>query len=175
MIGRWRWSGTLLLLVLLAGCSSGQPTETQATLTPIPVSTQTDVAADGTALAADVTAVAVSGSENAYRFAVTVASPDTGCEQFADWWEVLSEDGVLIYRRVLLHSHVDEQPFTRSSGPVVISADTVVIVRAHMAPGGYGGAAMRGSVNGGFEPVEPDTGFAEGVESQPPLPEGCAF
>lgn len=44
----------------------------------------------------------------------------------------MSTDGKLLYRRVLLHSHVDEQPFTRSGGPVPIQTDSVVWVRAHM-------------------------------------------
>ena len=81
--------------------------------------------------AADVIGVQVSGAPGAYQFNVTIKSPDTGCQQYADWWEVVSEDGRLLYRRVLLHSHVDEQPFTRSGGPVPIQADTVVWVRAH--------------------------------------------
>ena len=36
---------------------------------------------------ADVTAVEVRGEEGAYTFSVTVSSPDTGCDQYADWWE----------------------------------------------------------------------------------------
>jgi hypothetical protein len=125
--------------------------------------------------AADVTAVAVSGSPGAYTFNVTVKSPDTGCQQYADWWEVVSEDGKLLYRRVLLHSHVDEQPFTRSGGPVLIKPDTVVWVRAHMNTTSYGGVAFKGSVKTGFKPAMPNAGFAVGLAKQPPLPEGCDF
>jgi hypothetical protein len=124
---------------------------------------------------ADVTAVHVSGGPGAYSFNVTVKSPDTGCKQYADWWEVVSEDGRLLYRRVLLHSHVDEQPFTRSGGPAPIQADTVVWVRAHMNPSGYGGVALKGSVKAGFKQAVPDAGFAAGLAKLPPLPEGCDF
>ena len=74
--------------------------------------------------AADVIDVSTSGQPGAYSFSVTVSSPDTGCEQYADWWEVVTEDGQLLYRRVLLHSHVAEQPFTRSGGPVDVTAET---------------------------------------------------
>ena len=119
--------------------------------------------------------VEVSGQANSYQFNVQVSSPDTGCDQYADWWEVLSEDGQLLYRRVLLHSHVSEQPFTRSGGPVSVDADTIVIVRAHMNVGGYGGAALRGSASSGFETVQLESGFAAEVEALDPLPEGCAF
>ena len=62
---------------------------------------------------ANVMEVQATGAPNAYQFEVKVSSPDTGCDQYADWWEVLSEDGQLIHRRVLLHSHVGGQPFTR--------------------------------------------------------------
>jgi hypothetical protein len=131
--------------------------------------------ADMSAPAANVIGVRVSGSPGAYSFNVTVKSPDTGCQQYADWWEVVSEDGKLLYRRVLLHSHVDEQPFTRSGGPVPIRADAVVWVRAHMNPGGYGGAVLQGSAKAGFKPAVPAAGFAAGLAKQPPLPEGCDF
>jgi len=124
---------------------------------------------------ADVLTVEVTGQTNDHQFNVQVLSPDTGCGQYADWWEVLSEDGQLLYRRVLLHSHVDEQPFTRSGGPVAVDADTVVIVRAHMNKAGYGGAALRGSTSNGFQTVELESGFAAGVEALPPLPDDCAF
>lgn len=124
---------------------------------------------------ADVTAVRASGTPGAYQFAVTVSSPDKGCKQYADWWEVLTEDGKLIYRRVLLHSHVDEQPFTRSGGPVAIKPDTIVWVRAHMHPGGYGGKAMKGTPKGGFREVLQPENFAYELEKQPPLPTECAF
>ena len=124
---------------------------------------------------ADVLSVETSGEENAYQFAVEISSPDTGCAQYADWWEVVSEEGALLYRRILTHSHVTEQPFTRSGGPVGIRADTIVFVRAHMHPGGYGGAAFRGSVTGGFEEIRLAPDFAAGLESVAPLPTGCGF
>lgn len=121
--------------------------------------------------------VEVLGKGGSYTFSVTLKSPDTGCGQFADWWEVLTEDGELIYRRVLLHSHVSEQPFTRSGGAVNITAAQVVIVRAHMNTTGYGEGevAMKGSVESGFQPLEIKKTFAAEVEKQAPLPTGCAF
>ena len=114
--------------------------------------------------AAEVRSVQATGNSNAYSFSVEVSSPDTGCDQYADWWEVVSESEELIYRRTLLHSHVGEQPFVRSGGPVGIEADTVVIVRAHMYPGGYGTQSLKGSVADGFEPWTPPEGFAADLE-----------
>lgn len=124
---------------------------------------------------ADVTAVTTSGEDGQYTFAVTIRSPDTGCERYADWWEIVTPEGELVYRRILTHSHVDEQPFTRTGGPVPTGADDEVIVRAHLAPGGFGGAAMRGSPTQGFQAFTPESGFAADLETAPPVPTGCAF
>ena len=71
--------------------------------------------------------VDVTGEENAYTFSIGILSPDTGCDQYADWWEIVSLDGDLIYRRILAHSHVNEQPFVRSGGPVAIHEELSLI------------------------------------------------
>ena len=123
----------------------------------------------------DVTQVTVSGQPGAYTFKVTLRSPDTGCQQYADWWEVVSAEGELLYRRILLHSHVNEQPFTRSGGPVPIGAATQVIVRAHMNTTGYGGVAFKGAADQGFAEAELRDDFAANVEAEAPLPKDCAF
>lgn len=197
--------GFAFLFIFLMGCSampktpipspSGAPTPLATTLptdTPLnssPTPTATQILQDVTATAspspkptqptsgpiANVIAVQTSGSPNAYQFSVSVSSPDQGCQQYADWWEVLSSDGELLYRRILLHSHTNEQPFTRQGGPVRISADTLVWVRAHMNTGGYGGTALMGSVERGFQQAELSPDFALDVETQAPLPDGCAF
>lgn len=123
----------------------------------------------------EILSVIVNGEQGAYNFSVAISSPDEGCSQYADWWEVISQEGELFYRRILLHSHVNEQPFTRSGGPVSIDSETIVLVRAHMHPTGYGGLAMKGSVAGGFEPIELSADFASSLAETPPLPEGCNF
>ena len=124
---------------------------------------------------ADITKVEISGSANNYTFNVTISSPDTGCNQYADFWEVVSEDGDLLYRRILLHSHVNEQPFTRSGGPVDIPANQVVWVRGHMNTSGYGGISFKGSAASGFEASLPIEGFASELALTEPLPDDCAF
>lgn len=131
--------------------------------------------ASGSAQLAHVRSLGTSGSDGNYTFSVTVESPDQGCEAYANYWEVLSNTGELLYRRVLLHSHVAEQPFTRSGGPVPVAPDDTVWVRAHFHPVGYGGDALRGSVAGGFEPDALSAGFAADLADAEPLPQGCAF
>lgn len=176
----------LTILILLTSCTAEsteialpQPTQLSNTVPDTETAkvspTATEVPPMNQTQFANVLSVQVSGEPGAFQFAVKISSPDTGCEQFADWWEVFSEDGELIYRRILLHSHVDEQPFTRSGGQVDIASDTVVYVRAHMNTSGYGGTAMRGTVRDGFKPVELETGFGSDLEQIPPQPEDCAF
>ncbi|MEO6989924.1 MAG: hypothetical protein ABI346_00125 [Candidatus Baltobacteraceae bacterium] len=119
---------------------------------------------------ARVTAVRVSGKSGAYAFEVTIASNDRGPHHYADWWEVVSADGTLLYRRILLHDHADEQPFTRDGGPVPVDGMTPVTVRAHVHPSGYAREAVRGMVDGGFAPIELAPDFAPSLASEPPLP-----
>jgi hypothetical protein len=169
------------LLLFLISCSPGElttplPTSTQAIDTAaIPATQTTEASPMPQTQFADVLSVRVTGNPGAYQFAVKISSPDTGCDQFADWWEVVSVDGRLLYRRILLHSHVDENPFLRSGGPVEISPDEVVFVRAHLNPIGYGGQVMKGTVQAGFESVEAEAGFGSALERVPPQPEDCAF
>lgn len=171
--------------MLIVGCQS-QPSnplsssisspESSEDLSPTPspmVSPSSNVSASNNALA-DVTDVSTFGESGNYTFSVTIESPDTGCNQYAAWWEVISEDGELLYRRILFHSHVDEQPFTRPGGPVPIQADQVVIVRSFMKPQGYGGKAFQGSVTAGFSPVDLPADFAAEVANQGPQA-SCEF
>jgi hypothetical protein len=136
---------------------------------------------------ANVVAVAPSGEAGSYTFNVSIESSDVDCSEFADFWEVVSDDGMLLYRRILEHSHTDENgtsdadapgnTFTRSGGPVEVLADQVVIVRAHMSTlDHYQGSAMRGSVEGGFVVASDlDPSFAADLESAAPQPENCDF
>jgi len=124
---------------------------------------------------ANVTAVETKGSDGAYRFAVTLKSTETGCDQYANWWEVLSKDGSLLYRRILVHSHPDTQPFTRSGGSINIGKDDIVYVRGHMNKLGYVGDVFRGTVFSGFKKVTKIPNFSKDIETLSPLPDGCAF
>jgi hypothetical protein len=125
---------------------------------------------------ADVVAVRAAGSPGAYRFSVTIRSPDRDCTRYASWWEVLDEDGALLYRRILAHSHAQEQPFARAGGPVPVQPEQTVVVRAHLHPDGYGGALFRGSVADGFArwQAAPE-GFAPGLATAAPQPQRCLY
>ena len=151
--------------------------EVETTVGDTTLSMTTTSGADGPMVElADVVAVSADLVDDATELAVTIESPDTGCERYADWWEVLTVDGTLVYRRILNHSHVDEQPFTRSGGPIPLADDEIVLVRAHLHPDGYGGSAMRGSIAGGFSvDTEIPADFAADLATAPPLPEDCLY
>ena len=90
---------------------------------------------------------AVRTSDGRWTFHVTVEHPDTGWEDYADGWDVLTPDGEVLksnaddpFTRLLLHPHETEQPFRRSQGGIVIPEGvTQVRVRAHDLVDGYGG------------------------------------
>jgi nucleoid-associated protein YgaU len=89
--------------------------------------------ATGQGLAGDVEIVAATArkSGNAWSFSVTLKHADTGWDHYANLWQVLTPGGELLGERVLLHPHVNEQPFTRSlSGITVPDGVNEVIIRA---------------------------------------------
>ena len=162
---------------LVPEAAAKEPTVISATSTSEskPNPTSTPEVRSETQSQAMILSVKVSGEAGGHNFSVTVSSPDEGCSQYADWWEVFNQDEELVYRRVLLHSHVNEQPFTRSGGPVPIESDEDVIVRVHMNTSGYSSLAMIGSPEQGFEPIELGPGFAANLSEIPPLPGDCGF
>lgn len=78
-----------------------------------------------------------------YRFDVTVRHADEGWDHYADRWEVVGDGGEVHATRVLLHPHIDEQPFERSEAGVAIPDGIAkVTVRAHDSVHGFGGKEM---------------------------------
>ena len=137
---RWiAWSG----LLILVACQAATPSPGEAE--PTPPSPTPPAGGSGNA---DVTYVrAVENADGTWTFHVTVQHPDTGWEDYADGWDVLTPDGTVLkpdpdspFTRLLLHPHENEQPFTRSQSNIAIPADvTQVRVRAHDLVDGYGG------------------------------------
>ena len=153
---------TLLLGILVAACAppaTGQPTAVPATtVAPTTISataTPTQLPAEPTATSApvqkgmaDVMFVkAMQAKDGTWTFSVTVQHPDTGWEDYADGWDVVTPDGKVLkvnpddpFTRLLLHPHVNEQPFTRSQSRIRIpDGVNQVTVRAHSLVRGFGG------------------------------------
>ncbi|TVT72185.1 MAG: hypothetical protein FHP92_15790 [Denitromonas halophila] len=88
-------------------------------------------------------AVAKCDAARICHFTVTVRHADTGWDHYADAWEVRGPGGAVLGRRVLLHPHENEQPFTRSLGGVKIPAGVSrVRVLAHDRVHGWGEAGV---------------------------------
>ena len=70
-------------------------------------------------------------SGSTWTFSVTLKHEDTGWDHYADLWQVFTPDGTLLGERVLLHPHVEEQPFTRSLSGVEVPEDlSEVVIKA---------------------------------------------
>lgn len=102
-------------------------------------------------------AQATRAADGTWRFEVTIRHADEGWEHYADRYEILDPAaGREQARRVLLHPHVNEQPFTRSlSGVRLPREQKEVLVRAHDKVHGYGGReVLLKLVDGKSQPVD---------------------
>ncbi len=150
--------GVVVLALVAVGCGGGEASPVTVTPGSVPAGSSaeetaagastnaatqvtTTIASAGDGGCADVVDVEVRG-DGPYTFAVTVSSPDTGWEKYADEWRIESEGGEILGVRELAHPHVDEQPFTRSLGGVEIEAGTSVVVAARDSVEGYCGSSM---------------------------------
>jgi len=126
---------------------------------------------------ARITSVDIRGKhgEDEYTVRIGIASPDTGCEQFANWWEIVTPEGKLVYRRILAHSHVTEQPFVRGASKVQLDKDQEYYIRVHMNNTGYSRFGHQGSITSSFRSTELPEDFALELEKKEPLPKGCDF
>ena len=87
---------------------------------------------------------AVENKDKTWTFHTTVRHNDEGWDHYADLWEIVNrENEEVIGKRVLLHPHDTEQPFTRSLGNVEIPEGIEkVIVRAKCNVHGFEGKSI---------------------------------
>ncbi len=83
-------------------------------------------------------------SDGTWTFAVTLSHGDTGWDDYVDGWHVETADGAILGTRILLHPHVDEQPFTRSLSDVTLGEGVdEIFIRPHDLVSGYGVDPLR--------------------------------
>jgi hypothetical protein len=69
------------------------------------------------------------------NLSVTISHPDTGWDHYADLWTVYDPSGTQIAKRVLLHPHETEQPFTRATALPEMPAGTILTIVASCTDG----------------------------------------
>ena len=84
----------------------------------------------------EVVKAVFSRSGDSWHVSVTLRHADTGWKHYADVWIVETTGGKELGRRVLVHPHVNEQPFTRSDIVTIPAGITKVQVRAGDKPNG---------------------------------------
>lgn len=80
-------------------------------------------------------------SGSGWTVSVTLRHGDTGWDDYADGWRLIAPDGTVIATRVLVHPHVNEQPFTRSLSSVTLP-EGQVLVESSTNVTGWGGATI---------------------------------
>lgn len=78
----------------------------------------------------EVVQVAFVKSGGSWNVSVTLRHADTGWNHYADLWVVESLQGKELGRRVLVHPHENEQPFTRQTMVTLPAGTKKVRVRA---------------------------------------------
>ena len=93
---------------------------------------------------ADVVGVKVKEKgENLFYFSVSVHHDDEGWDHYANKWDVVAPEGIVLGTRILHHPHVNEQPFTRSlSGLKIPDTIETVTIRVHDSVHDYGGKTI---------------------------------
>lgn len=82
-------------------------------------------------------------SDGTYSVSTQLRHADEGWEHYADAWQVLDGEGNVLATRVLVHPHVDEQPFTRSKSGIVVPDDLkTVTIRGRDKVHGFGGKTI---------------------------------
>ena len=87
-----------------------------------------------------IEAARASKAGETWRFDVTLRHGDTGWDNYADGWRVLSPDGEELGYRELVHPHVDEQPFTRALSGVSLPDGTLrILIQSRTNTDGWSG------------------------------------
>ncbi|CEL99265.1 unnamed protein product [Vitrella brassicaformis CCMP3155] len=114
------------------------------------------------------------GTSGGYVLKVRYTSTDKDCTQYMNWYELLDEEGRLLFKRHMTHPHTKFPIWRETLLPVDgVYDDTTVIVRGHMYPNGYSGKAIKGSIKDGFQPIDLPSDYAREAETGGPEAPEC--
>lgn len=74
-----------------------------------------------------------------WTVSVTLRHGDTGWDDYADGWRIVTESGRVLGTRTLHHPHVEEQPFTRSLSGVDLPKAEPLFIESSTSVTGWGG------------------------------------
>lgn len=74
-----------------------------------------------------------------WTVSVTLRHGDTGWDDYADGWRIVTESGTVLGTRTLHHPHVEEQPFTRSLSGVDLPQAEPLFIESSTNVTGWGG------------------------------------
>ena len=92
---------------------------------------------------AEIVGAEARADPSGWTVAVTLRHGDTGWEDYADGWRLVSRDGDVLATRALAHPHVDEQPFTRSLSGLDLPQGEAVFVESSTSVTSWSGARFR--------------------------------
>ena len=98
---------------------------------------------------------------------------EDGCNDYIDWWEVVTPIGDLLFREVFEGAHAIGEPMVGTGSDIAFTDQSIVIVRAHMNAAGYGDHAMVGSLQLGFTTALLTPDFAGLLAGESPQPPDC--
>ncbi|RDC75280.1 hypothetical protein DLJ49_00560 [Rhodovulum sp. 12E13] len=92
---------------------------------------------------AEIVAASAERGPQGWTVSVTLRHGDSGWDDYADGWRVVSDGGEVLGTRELLHPHVDEQPFTRRLSGLDLPEGRHVWVESSTNTTGWSGDRLR--------------------------------
>lgn len=76
--------------------------------------------------------------KNTWSVNITLKHADSGWQHYADRWRIVDSGGQIFGERVLLHPHVNEQPFTRALNGILIPETAhIIYIEVHDSKHGW--------------------------------------
>jgi hypothetical protein len=88
---------------------------------------------------ARIVAAEARAAQAGWTVSVTLRHGDTGWDDYADGWRVVTGEGTVLATRPLAHPHVTEQPFTRSLSGLDLPRGTPLFIESSTSRTGWSG------------------------------------
>lgn len=116
---------------------------------------------------------------------VMIQSFDQDCQNYTDWWEVITPQGDLIAREIIKDVHSESASFSSQLSIAGLDPQQDIIIRAHFSgsydrsrsTASYSDQALQGTLDSGLTSIRLSKDFASQLAKVEPLPTGklCSF